>query len=574
MSKLRVPLEGFNDAKLADLTEPITVTVHKIMNGRPCPITLPVKPEEDIPGKGWTFDEVKQLDQVLVELISGGGEYHNTATGDNGAQMRWRAYFPVDRYPEKGAVTSQPPAGNGNGRATQLDGPPQVVMAPQVSAPNYAPPHGWMQAAAATMYAQQQPRLQQMQQPQVVHAPQQWPQPQMPPQIDARLQEEREARLQLEAKIERERLENHYKEQLGAMQQEMRRIQEQMQLQQVRPAGESPAEATLRAELAEMRKERDSDKFAATIRELQQTTQMQLAAQAQATQQQIAALTALIQQKPAGPDPFMMLMIESQKEQAKAQLEIARLQADAQKEAARLQVESQKESARNAIGPREMMDIIQKSGQGHEVLANGYTRLMELSTQHVENMLNAQGPQTHPALEMAAQGVQGVLGVAQRYIEAKEKSVMHQAQAVAIQAQAGAQAQIATAAARSGQLAAPAPVAPAPAPVQPEVEDDGEDDGEDEAVSEMEQELFGDALSSVERLRKGVASEQITPEQAANAIVQGIDYYLKKEEVIPAFALWQQREIGKFVDILIPDAPPSFKDQMAGHLFEARKKFK
>jgi ribosomal protein S10 len=558
MTKQRIPLEGFNDAKLADLSEPITVTVHKLMNGRPCPITLPVKPNEDIPGKGWTADEVRQLDQFLVEHLSGGGEYHNTATGENGTQLRWRAYFPVDRYPEKGVVTSQPPSnGGGNGHVTQLGSP--GVQA--VSTPNHQPPPGWMHAAAASMpqvqQHQQYPQMSQIYPQQLSHyQPAQAPMP-----FDGRLQEEREARLQLEAKIERERLESAYKEQLATITQELRRVQEQMQ---IRPSGETPEAAALKAELAEMRKERENDKIMMLIREVQQSTQQQIA--------QLTQMITQMSQRPTGPDPMIMMLIESQKTQAAAQLESARLQADAQKESARLQTEAQKESARNAIGPREMVDIAAKFNSGHDQIANAYTRLIEVSQHTFENMLNAQGPQTHPALEMVGQGMQGVMGIAQRYIEAKENSVLHQSQAVAAQAQANAQAQIAVAAAasQSGQLAAPAAQA-VPVAVGADEEEEEEDDDEVEA---MEQDLFGEALSSVQRLRKGVELSQITPEQGAAAILQGIDHFAKKGEPIKAFALWQQNELAKLVDILIPDAMPSFKDQMAGHLFEARKKFK
>lgn len=567
--KTRGPLEAFDDAKLAELTEPITVTVHKVLNGRPCPIVLPPKPEWDVPGKGWSQDEVRQLENFIVTAWSGGGQYHFAATGDNGQQIRWQAYWPVDKYPEKGPLVSAPPSSNGNGAsAPTLAGAASTVVVPPT--PAYMPPPTWMQYSAAHLAAASPTASTPATQAPTYY---QYPTP-LSRHSDAsdRLQEEREARLQLEAKIERERLENHYKEQLAMINQEMRRLQEQMQ---IRPTGESPETLALKAQLEALQRERENDRAREMQRETQRESERQIAALQQSTQQQIAALTTLIQQlqqKPVGPDPFMMMMIESQKAQATAQLEIAKLQAEAQKEAARLQAESAREAARTSIGPRELIDIMSRAGQGQEQLANGYTRLIEATQQTFENMLNAQGPQVHPALEMLGQGVQGALGVAQRYIEAKENAATNQARAAAAVGQAQAQAQVAAA-----QLAAAAgggvPTGAVVGAGQPdEVGDDDDEGGEgDDEIDAMEQELFGGALEQVKKLRNAVASGQAPPDRIASAILDGIAYFGNKGEAVKAFDLWRTGELAKLIDVLIPDATTSYRGQVAEALFKVRQ---
>jgi hypothetical protein len=191
-------------------------------------------------------------------------------------------------------------------------------------------------------------------------------------------------------------------------------------------------------------------------------------------------------------------------------------------------------------------------------------------------MMDAQGPQVHPAVEMAANGIQGVLGVAQRYIEAKEAASTTQSRAVAAQAQAQAQAQVAIAAQRG--LAGPgeSPDGRAPVNVAPPVTiggtDEGEDDEEeDDEIEAAEKELFGGALEAVHRLRKGVELGQLAPEQAATALLQGMEHFNKKGEPVPVFAMWQHNELGKLVDTLLPDALPSYREQLAGILFAARQ---
>lgn len=544
-------LPAFDESKLAELSEPITVTVHRIEGGRPSPIELPVKPGEPGSGLGWTQDEVRGLDGFLgKKYAADGGLFYSTATGQNGAQMRWQAWFrperpqvaqPAQSTPLSGAA---PQSASGNGLVAgpaqwlQTAVPPTVSVFPPVppAMPAYMQPSPGEPSVQAMLRAR-----------------------------DEEVLKEREARIQLEARIDRERLEGHYKEQLGILSQELRRVQEAVN---ARPQ-ESDESRALKAELDSLRKERENDRMMAVIREVQSSTQ-----------QQIAALTQMVQQiaqQAAQPksDPMIMLLIEqtkaqteAQRAQAAAQTEAARLAAEAQKEIARLQAESSREAARNAIGPREMLEMAAKMSTGPEQIARAYTGVVELTQRAIESTLQMQGPQTHPALEMVQQGMQGALGVMERYISAKESASSNQARAAAAVAQAQAQAAMAQ---RAG-LAAPAGAVDVEGKEGDNDDEEGDEDAPSpEEVNAAERELFGPALDAVRRLRSGAASGAVTPEQAASALLQGIDHFGKRGDGIPAFDLWRKGELGVLTDVLLPDAPTSYREQMASALYAAKQ---
>ncbi|KKK80953.1 hypothetical protein LCGC14_2818320, partial [marine sediment metagenome] len=106
----------FDDAQLQTLTEPITVSVLKIVSGRPQPITLPNKPGEAISGKGWSADDVRQLDSFISTQWCGGGSYKYTTTGENGEQMKWESFFHPNQFPELRTPTALGPTPPANGQ--------------------------------------------------------------------------------------------------------------------------------------------------------------------------------------------------------------------------------------------------------------------------------------------------------------------------------------------------------------------------------------------------------------------------------------------------------------------------
>jgi hypothetical protein len=83
-----------------------------------------------------------------------------------------------------------------------------------------------------------------------------------------------------------------------------------------------------------------------------------------------------------------------------------------------------------------------------------------------------------------------------------------------------------------------------------------------------EEEMFGVALESVQRLRRGVADGKLDPDKTIDAILQGVDYVVNNGLVIPAFVLFQQERWADFIDIMLPAAPQEFKNECVRILTE------
>jgi hypothetical protein len=83
-----------------------------------------------------------------------------------------------------------------------------------------------------------------------------------------------------------------------------------------------------------------------------------------------------------------------------------------------------------------------------------------------------------------------------------------------------------------------------------------------------EEEMFGAALDSVKRLRRGVAEGKLDPSKTIDAILQGAEHVVTNGLVIPAFVLFQQERWADFVDIMLPEAPQLFRDECVRILIE------
>lgn len=303
-------------------------------------------------------------------------------------------------------------------------------------------------------------------------------------------------------------------------------------------------------------------------------------AQMQALTQSMQALVSQISAKPAGPDPTIMLLLESQKQQAEAQRETARLMADAQKETARLQADAQREAARTALGPRELIELMTRQSGNQEHIIQASRAAIDIMKESVDAALNMRGGDAHPALAMVQEGLTNTMQLAQHYISSKSQTEAVKANSAAVQAQAVAQTAQANAFAASQRPPAingASPVVPAIEPPSAEPEEE-EDDDETETKpgpglkltpEETEQQLFGPALEAVQRLRIGVKTKIIIPSQASAAVLQGISHFARLGQRVPAFDLVRAREYGKLVDILLPDSDLAFKEQMIDGLVPA-----
>ena len=356
--------------------------------------------------------------------------------------------------------------------------------------------------------------------------------------------------------MERERDENRHKESLGALRQQLAEMQREM----ATPRGDSDEVKLLREQISELRSRADDDKILRLMEENRRQTDSMISALQAQTREQIGQIQAAIAAKPQGPDATMLLVVETMKTQAMAQTESSRQQTEAQKEIARLQAETQREAARNALGPREMIDLMRSSNVGQEQLASAFGKVNELMMQGVETIIAAQGPAPHPALELLGNAAQGGIDVAQRYVAMKENTGRAAAQAQAATAQAQAQAATAQAQAHTG----PGQTIATPALGEGQLTE------EEEEVANVEDELFGEALPQVLELRAAVSAGAVNPQQCASVIVGGIDQMATAGLKLPILDLWAQGQLAELVEVVIPDAPTSFQEHTINALFAHR----
>jgi len=83
-----------------------------------------------------------------------------------------------------------------------------------------------------------------------------------------------------------------------------------------------------------------------------------------------------------------------------------------------------------------------------------------------------------------------------------------------------------------------------------------------------EEEVFGVALESVLRLRRGVAENKLTPDKVIDAILQGVEHVVTNNIVIPAFVLFQQERWADFIDVMLPEAPQDFRAECVRIMIE------
>jgi hypothetical protein len=548
------PALEFDNQKLEKLQEPITVTVYRLAGGNRELVVLPTRPEESVPGKGFTRDDVRQLEQFLAEKWTGAGNYECAATGANGEPMKWKFYASERNYPtmHQGQVIAQP----NQPQQQALQGVQPTPLAatgwlgglpqPQAPAPQPQLQLPWSQPALQSNWMSQAPI------PPVSYPGQQiYP----PPNGVNQVQQEREARIAMENRLERERSENQHKEAISALSTEMRNMQAQMMAK----PGETEEVKLLKEQLRAMEAKQSDEKLVAMIADSnRQNREMMREMQQQMMQ--------LINAKPSGPDPTMMLVVEAMKASTQQQAEAARANSDAQKEIARIQADAQREAARQALGPQDMINLVSRMSVGQEQLAMGYSKVMEMMQQGIETVMTAQGPGTHPALELVGQAAQGGLEVAQNFVQMKKEEAIANAQAQAVAAQAQAQAAVAQSRPASPQLnAAEEEPEEAEEETIPSAEAPPQAD-----VDAAERELFGLALPKVKELREAVAAGTLDPQQTATAIVGGISEIANRKIKAKITDAWAQGDLATLVDAILPGLTTSFQETVISTLYDIR----
>lgn len=83
-----------------------------------------------------------------------------------------------------------------------------------------------------------------------------------------------------------------------------------------------------------------------------------------------------------------------------------------------------------------------------------------------------------------------------------------------------------------------------------------------------EEELFGLTYESVMRLRKGVLDGKLDPNGTIDAILKGVQHVMTNNIVVPAFTLFSSERWADFIDVMIPAAAQTFKDECVRILIE------
>ena len=596
MATRKTKPKEFDEAVLQTLSEPITVTLAKIVAGKASPIEIPPGPGETIGGRGYTSDMVRSLPSFISNEWTGGGMYDCTATGANSEQMKWEMYFHPNQVPEL-----IPPT-----RIQMAQTSDVHQQAPQMQASSVMPSGGYLSQAAQTyrQNPQQHPFAGQPASGAALN-PMGWNQApyggspmrygSSVPSSSSEATKEREERLKLEAKLERQAQQNQHEKETAAIQQELRQVREQISK---RP-GEEESSALKAAmdKITAMEQQSTTQQLMQQMQKMQENTNRMFERMAADNDRKIEEMRRAASDNK--PDPMMPMLMQVMQQQGQAQaasmqtfVQFMQSNQTAQMESARLAQQSQ-------MRPQEMLELVRAGNAGADQMHSAYGKAWELMSSGVESILHAQGPGVHPALAMLGQAAEGGLGMAQQYLEAKQGEIQANAQARSMESQIQAQTRIKTEQIKAQAAIAMASRASDPAlngaPVEEGVDpeggheeiEDGADTGEADVVdtesievieansaikmADREKELFGEAHPHVMRLRKGVESGSVSAAQTAAAMFQAVEHFgnaaAEGKELPPIFTLFQEERFADLIDALIPHAPAAFRDEAAQAMY-------
>lgn len=590
----KVPFLHEVEQQIRLLAGPLNVTLAKVSNNKSTPYPMWQKPN------GFSAEEVIGIGPNLLEWCGGGTSLLNILDVD-GKAVQCQVYYPTDIYPEKVPqsmahnLRQQPVAAPAPApvqaqvipiqqQVQQV--PVQVYQTPMAAVAGGSPqmsdfgsvPSGVPVRGNTTGYTVQQ-------QPQQI-APGPWSAP--PPEVrvversrgeedrvkaaedDAR--REREERLKLEAKVERERLEAQYQKQLDGLREEVRRSNEKPAGPDEHLRGVADTVKELAAEIRTLKEGKREDGMAQVL-----TVMMQMQQQ---SQQQMMQMLAALNTKPQGMDPTVQVLIESMRSDREAARERERSEREARREEALVRREEAREREKSAIGPREFIDMTEKlrSSSGVDVMMKSVTEvfgtmfgMMKQQVEMVQTLNGNQGP--HPAVELVGNALVGVQEMAKQYFQSKQTVEVAQAQARAVEAQAQARVAMGPQAqppqAQQAAQAAPSNVVPL-RPQQPGVP---EAPPPQVQMTAEEQQLFGlpVVLQKVEELRLIVAQGKATPENVVNwiRIAHGQLKQAGIAQHVKAFGLYEQGIFDDFVRALLPNAPQPFIIELVNTLTKA-----
>lgn len=614
------PTKGMDLAVLQKMVEPIGVRVEKIKGHSRQPVSLPGK-DGSAPGTGWVRDDVLEMERY-VQSQEGGGYYEAKVTDSNGTTMEWPFGWDPRVIPEKVSPTDQPYAAMPSMAAPMQPGQ-QIPLQPnpmQSAAPLGYGGQSWLaqQAQPPYPYAPQYPTQQPQQPQQQTWGMNPWGMPAMPSQwpfgggastpIASSNKEDNARMRQLEERLAAAERDNQAKEyqaqlerqraesaaQINVLRDELRRIGE------AKLAGPDPEVVRAREENERLRREAElrdlrtgfqdqinilrtamekaltqptgeSDEIR-RLREEQKRAEdrAERMAMEQRHREELRDLKESINK---GPDPMLAYLTENSRQQAEIAKEIARAQ------------------EKSAISPIQVMDMIQKQSGGMDGLVKSiigsFGGAFETYRMMMESLVQMNGGGQSPTQAMLQQGIDRASDIANQYIAFQRDKTVHESKAKAAAVQAQAQMQAAQAALVAQQRRAQqqpsqpphgydaglASAGPTPDQISPSNGANGHGEGAEvidinDRRPPTEEEMFGPALESVQHLRKGVEAGNLRPDQAVEAVIQGVAVCEQQGVKIPAFALFAEGRFADLIDVLLPKATQQFRDACVGVLYQ------
>lgn len=568
MANHKQPDFKFDPTGLRKLQEPLTIHLARLEGGREMPITLDPK-DGNPPGQGFTYEEATQMPDVALAK-GGGGDYRILVMDNAGQKYEWRAWYPPNQFPPK-AIGPAAPA-------------PQAPAAPSFSQPWAAPSldSQWLTAQLAPPIYQPQPPP-----PQPTFRPPYYPQPYgfgyAPPPAPVAAVPDPSRTLELQLVTERannalaQERANH-KAEMSALEAKLDRLASMLE-RPAAPTGPSPETLAMQAELRDLRAKNDQQAMLAPVL-------------AELASLKAAAAT------PKGPDPFLMMLLDSQKAAAESQKEVARIQADAAKETARTQPTLNDfillmERAKSTNGMDTLMpQITGMYGNVIQMMQRGWETI---------NQMSPQAP--HPAVEMVGQALNGIQEKVGQWIEGQniEKSGEAQfkvAQATAaseaarteqMRIQAEHEARVMAARGNAPQPVEAVPVDPGEAAAAKPANDATVVDAPSKTETREARDirLFGPLIAHVQRFREAAkagkstdANGKVTIFTAASAASAIFAAYSQVQAnnlsaQVPGFQLLESMMISQFVDELLPagTTPPGFVDDVCGEIHKIAPRY-
>lgn len=615
-------------AKLQKMAEPITVRIVRRKNNSKEPITLPGK-NDGAPGTGFSRDDILSLENYILES-AGGGYYLGQLTDADGGTIEWEFGWDPRVYPEKvpdgqqqhtASAAAMPVMMPSGGQAIPLQPNPMAGAAPLGNS-------SWFQAPPQYPYAPPQPvQPQQAWQQPAPAAPPWWAQPQVMPfggmpgassprqssgddlrirQLEESLKQSQQSSLRQDYQAQLAEIQQQSAAQINMLKDELRRMSEgnkSSESDETKRAREEAQRA--REDAKEARREQEQKD--ANHRRREEMTAIQ-----QANNKQFAEMRLLIEKiaegnksgqsddvarlreenrerdtrhreerqdqrhreemqtirdQNKGPDPVIEFMKEN-----------SRTQAETSKDQARYQRDTADKITSSMIQPIQMIDLLQKQSSGADTvlqsIIGSFGGAFETYRAMMESMVQAQGGGQSAGMSMLQEGLGRFSEMANQYIAYQRDKSVYESQA----RQAAAQAQTTTAASMRPRVVTPPVAAAAPAAgngelAGPEDAPPAEADVIDinERRVPTEEEMFGQAMDSVQHLRDGVANGTVTPEQAVVGIMQGVAYCEENDLEVPAFVLVIEERYADLMDILLPEADIEFRAACAQILETAIK---